>query len=471
MLMRFRLGRRRARSEQGIALVTALLVMMVCTIVMAAILQLASHSAQRSGLARDRTAALNAAEAGIQAELSAISDGSCPPSSPPSLPGAAVQLPNQTLPSAWYVIQASPVNTCSTASAAVTIVATGYVSSVTNPAATTTMVAHVNRTQGAPVSGGASNNVRPYNFPDALFTDGTLRATGGALNLYGSGGSVPSVTANGAITIGSSSNTGSLLGGAINGQSSVNVWASQIGGPVTGTSVSLTGPASGLTVQGGTSPSPSLTNVTLNGAQNLSLLPPRPLGVFDNSNPGEIGTSLGVGTTTAPVGSPTNTCPSSSTSGASNFYDVAATCGSGYAPTTYSPPTGGNGITVLVVQGAFTVTVPPTAVGGQLYVVDVGGGNSDVLTIAGTGSTLPVFAFSDSAVTLSGTLAGQVVAHQIDVTGASTTLTFAPPATPMPDVSFPVGYFSPKFSGPFIPFIPFISTVSYEYQCPGTNVC
>jgi hypothetical protein len=290
------------------------------------------------------------------------------------------------------------------------------------------------------------------------------------LNLYGSGGSVPNLTANGAITIGAAGNTGSLLGGAVNGQSTVTAWASQIGGPVTGTSVNLTGPASGLTVQGGTTSGASLSNVTLNGPQTLSLLPTRPLGIFDDTHNNEIGTALGVGATTAPVGSPTNSCPSSSTVGASNFYSVAGTCSGGYAPTTYSPPSGGNGITVLIVQGAFTVTVPPTAVGGQLYVVDVGGGNSDVLTIAGSGSTLPVFAFSDNQVILSGTLAGQVVAHQIDVTGASTTLTFAPPATPLPDVSFPVGYTSPSFtSGLYVS--PFISTVSYDYQCPGTTAC
>ncbi len=460
--------RRRVRhpaDEQGIALIVALLIMLLCTIVVAGILQLSVHTTQRSGLTRNSAAALNAAEAGIQSELSLISDGSCPTSK-----GTETALPNQTAPSASYIIQV-PVS-CTAFGAAV-IDATGYVPNATNPVTSTTMVAHINRTEGAPGVNGA------YDFPDALFADAALSAPSG-LNLYGSGGSIPNITA-GSITIGGS---GSQLGGAIAGQllygqsagsnGAVSVAAAQIGGQVSGTNLTLTGPSTGLTVQQGllASGNLSLNSVTVNGTGTYSgtyshsgtvsgtvaagavTLPlGRPLGSFAYSQ-SPITSALG-------VGAPNTSCPTSATAWPSTFYDLGS-CSTPYTPSIY-----GSGTTVIVVQGPFTVDVPSAAAGGQLYVIDAGGGGSDSLTIAGSGSTLPVFAFTDGSLNLSGTVVGQMAAHSITV-ASGTNMTFSPPATAMPDITFPTGYTAPNLAAATDPFI---GTVSYEYQCPGTTAC
>lgn len=453
-LLRQARRRHETHDEQGIALIVAMIILMVSVIVVAAVLQLATHTAQQSGFGRNRTAAVNAAEAGIQSELSTLSSGTCPTAAV-----SPVQLPNQSSPSAWYSILA-PVS-C-TASGPAVIAATGYVPNATNPVYETTMVAHINRSQGAPVSGGTAGG---YDFPDAVFTDGALSATSGTLNLYGSGGDIANLTADGAINIGSTAFPGSLLGGAVNGESSVNIYASQIGGSVVGTSVTLKGASAGngLTVQGsvGAQSSLSTSNVAINGtttSSGASLPQSRPLGIFSN-NVSDIGTTLGVGTSAATL------CPASATAWTAAFYDITSSCTAGYAPTSFTT-TASNGDQVIVVQGPFTVTVPPTAVGGALYIVDAGGTN-DGLTISDSGSTLPVFAFTDGSMSVSGTLAGQLAAHSITFTGASTSLTFQPPATPMPDIAFPTGYFAPTLTGSNA----FVSTVSYEYQCPGTTAC
>jgi Tfp pilus assembly protein PilX len=466
-----------AGNEEGIAMVVALLVLMLSSILVVGVLALATHTQERSGLTRDRTAALNAAEAGIQSELSVLSNGGCPP----SVAGAAVALPNQTQPSASYVIQPSP--SCTSGSATATIVATGYVPNTTNPISTTTMVAHITRNQGAPVSAGASGG---YDFPDALFADGAVSAPG-TLNLYGTGGSVPNITAD-TITVG---NSGSQLGGALTGEPKlgespstggiISVAAAQIGGAVTGTNVTLTGPSTGMAVQGAVDATGnlSLNNVSINNASGsyggtythtgtisgtvtqsaATLGLSRPLGTFTN-NASDIATQLGVGTATA-------SCPGTS-SWSSSFFDTTSSCPA-TAPTTYSP-TAGNGTTVIIVQGTFNLTVPTTPVGGQLYVIDAGGGSSnDNLTITGNGSTLPVFAYTDGSLNLSGTVAGQFAGHTITAPGstATTTVTFTPPATPMPDVAFPAGYTPPTLNGTNA----YVSSVSYEYQCPGTTAC
>src|SRR5579884_36763 len=117
---------RRTHDEQGFALITAILIMLISTIVVAGILQLATHTAQRSGLSRNQTAARDAAEAGIEAELSTIANGTCPTTA-----GAETALPNQTVPSASYIIKV-PVS-CTLNGAAV-IAATGYVPNATSPA-------------------------------------------------------------------------------------------------------------------------------------------------------------------------------------------------------------------------------------------------------------------------------------------------------------------------------------------------
>jgi len=440
---------RRPADEEGIALITALLIMLLSTVVVAGVLGLAIHTAQRSGLTRNKTAALNAAEAGIQAELSIISTGLCP-----TAPTADTPLPNQTLPTASYVIQ-TPV--ACTPYGAATIAATGYVPNATNPVTSTTMVAHINRSAGAPTSSGG------YDFPDALFTDGSLSS--GTLSLYGTGGSIPSITADGPIAIGGSGNTGSLLGGGINGESTVNVGASQIGGAVTGTTVTLTGPSSTnpLTVQGSVGAASSLTktNTTVNGtvtSSGAALQLARPLGTF-TYNASAIQSALGVGT-------PATSCPANQSGWTANFYNMGS-CSLGYAPGSYNPATS-NGITVIVVQGAFSVNIPQTAVGGQIYVVDAGG-VGDALTITGSGSSLPVFAYTDGSLTLSGNVVGQMAAHSISITGSQTTMTFSPPAIAFPSIAFNNGYFAP--TGLTSGSNPYISTVSNEYQCPGTTTC
>jgi Tfp pilus assembly protein PilX len=476
---------RRPSDEEGIALITALLIMLLSTAVVAGILGLAIHTAQRSGLTRNKTAALNAAEAGIQAELSLISDGSCPNAATAETP-----LPNQALPTASYIIHASPAGTNCTVNGSAVISATGYVPNATNPVATITMVAHISRSAGAPTSSGG------YDFPDALFaagpegsgtsTDGVL-SDSGALNLYGTGGSIPNITADSISIIGS----GSQLGGAVAGQvqpegystnGTVSVAAAQIGGQVTGVNVALTG----MTVEGGVAASGnlSLTNVTLNGAGTYGgtyihsggsgtvssgspVLPlGRPLGTFANT-PGTQTAIASLGVGTGSPAAPTTSCPASATAWTANFYDIGGSCASGYNPGSYSPATS-NGITVIVVRGTFNVTVPQSAVGGQLYVIDSGGGSSDSLTIAGSGSTLPVFAFTDGALHLSGTLVGQMAADNITA-APDTTMTFAPPAAAIPGIAFPPGYTAP--TSLTTGSNPYIGTVSYEYQCPGTTAC
>jgi Tfp pilus assembly protein PilX len=438
--------------EEGIALITALLIMLLSTVVVAGVLGLAIHTAQRSGLTRNKTAALNAAEAGIQAELSLISDGSCPATASADTP-----LPSQALPTASYIIHASPAGPNCTVNGSAVISATGYVPNATNPVTSTTMVAHINRSAGAPTSSGG------YDFPDALFTDGSL--TSGTLSLYGTGGSIPSITADGPIAIGGSGNTGSLLGGGINGESTVNVGASQIGGAVTGTTVTLTGPSSAnpLTVQGSVGAVSSLTktNTTVNGtvtSSGAALPQARPLGAFSYSQ-SAIQAALG-------VAAPATSCPANQSGWTSNFYYMGS-CALGYAPTSYNPATS-NGITVIVVQGPFSINIPQTAVGGQLYVVDTGSPGSDALTITGSGSSLPVFAYTDGSLNLSGNVTGQMAAHSITVAGG-TTMTFSPPAAAMPNIAFTLGYFAP--TGLASGTNPYISTVSSEYQCPGTTAC
>ena len=434
-------GNGKNSNEDGMALITALLIMLLCTIVVAGILQLATHTSQQSGLSRDRQGSLSAAQAGIQAELSLLANGSCPTTG--GTVASATTLPDQNVPTESYVIN---VPSSCTVNGPAVISATGYVPNATTPSATTTVVAHINRSDGAPVSGGASGG---YDFPDAIFTDGTLNAS--ALDLFGSGGGIPNMTANKAITI-----SGSQTAGSVTGASTVSISSAQIGGNVAAAgNLSLTSTTVTGTVSYAGTYSPSGSSV--NGAVTSGYIAPqsRPLPIFTNAS--DIGTTLGVGSAVA-------SCPSA-TGWTQGFYDILNSCAAGYAPAAFST-SASNGNQVIVVQGAFTVNVPPTSTGGQLYVVDAGGAG-DSLTIVGNGSTLPVFAFTDGSLSLSGGVVGQFVGHSVTATG---TTTFAAPGTPMPDLAFPVGYTAPTTltaTGASA----FVSTVTLEYQCPGASAC
>jgi len=429
------------------ALMAAVLVMVVCTILVAATVALADHTAQRSGLNRDHSAALHAAEAGIEAQLATLSAGTCPTAGP------VVTLPDQNLPTESYQVLAPQ----SCASGSAILAAAGYVPNATRPVATVTVVAHVNWGQGASPSTGNSGG---YVFPDALYTDGTLTATAGKLSVFGQGGTVPSIAANGAIAI-----TDSLgqLDGPVNGWSTVNLTGAQIGGAVVGTAVTIdtsrvqgdvtasgnlkllsTTTVNGNVVYGGTDSSVTPTITGSGPMFNSTTLPqPRPMPVFTDNKP-EIST-LVLGASTVP----TPSCPGT---GTGTFYDYTSAGACAYNPASI------NGKVIVIAHGGtVNVSVPQTS-SGQLYVInDLGN-----ITIAGANSTMPVFAWASGTVSLSGNFVGQVAGHAIAAT-ADTTMTFSPPLIPMPDFAFPGGYSTPTLG--------YAATIAFEYQCPGTTFC
>jgi len=435
------------RDEDGFALMTSFLVLLISVVVVTGALQLATHTSQRSGLNRNQSAAVNAAEAGIEAALSRMSDGSCPTTAT-----AEIQLPDQNLPTESYIIQPTPAATCTLNGPAV-ILATGYVPNATRPVAKTTMVAHINRSQGAPTSGGVGG----YDFPNVLYTDGSLgtSASPSQVSVFGNGGTVPSITANTGAYIGTNGSP-AQLGGPVSSWgpvTDVNIKNATVQGAVAAVAnLTLdTVTINGIATYGGTYFHNGTITVTSGGAPTATpTIQPlrRPFPAFTNTA-ASIGTALGVGVAVT-------SCPGSASAWTGPFYDIAATCVVHYTPGTYSS-SAANKNTVIIAQGSLTIDVPPTAVGGQLYVVTTGGGT---LTINGSGSTLPVFAFTDGALSLNGSLVGQFTGHSIATTGA-TTLTFAPPATPMPNFAFPTGYTLPNLGTAFV------STVSFEYQCAG----
>ncbi|MDQ1414603.1 MAG: hypothetical protein QOF81_216 [Acidimicrobiaceae bacterium] len=464
------------RDEGGMALIASLLVMMICVILVAAAFQLATHSSQRSGLSRNRSASLHAAEAGLEAALATLASSSVCPGA-----GLEVPLPDQNLPSESYMVLA-PVS-CSPGGNAV-IAAVGYVPNATRPVATTTLVAHINRGQGAPVSGTNAAGVVScavttqcgYVFPDALYSGGAITAAPGVgtLSAYGTGGTVPNVVANGAINI-----TGAQIDGLVHGWSTVNLTVSAIGGEVVGNGVSITG----ATVQGGlggvvSSNTLTLTDSTVNGTAkykgpttNYSSANSTVTGGASPVTPApDLGSSRLMPTYTdsaldmssiVGVGLPaSNSCPGN---GVGSYYDytplVSLNC-------TYNPATI-DGTVVLVVRstlgGALTINVPQTTNGGQLYVIMTGAGILDTLNIVGSNSTLPVFAFTDGTMTLRGGITGQFVGGSI-ATAAPTTLTFAPPAIPAPDFAFNNTQTAPGGLG-------YAASIAFQYQCPGTTAC
>lgn len=443
------------RDEDGMALIVAILVMLVCVILVAAMTQLAIHTAQRSGLTRNQQASVHAAEAGIEAALGTLSSTSACPAA-----GSEVALPDQNLPTESYKVLA-PLS-CTVGGNAV-IAAVGYVPNATNPVSTTTLVAHVDRGQGAPVSGGSNGG---YVFPDALYSGSTITASGtSTLSAYGTGGTVPNVTANGNIGI-----TGSQLDGLVHGWGSINLSVAEIDGEVVGSGVTL----NGSTVQGGTSgvistSALTLNNSTVNGTAKYCCS----AGNFSSTNSTVSGGATSASTTLPTmrlmptfsysaadiesilgVGAPTPTlCPGS---GVAAFYVVTTVL-----PCTFNPPTI-NGTVVVVASGPMTVNVPQTTTGGQLYVISANG-LGDSVTINGTNSTLPVFAFTDGALTLNGGITGQFLGNSIATNGA-TTVTFAPPAIPAPDFAFNTNQTAPQSLG-------YAATVAFQYQCPGTAAC
>ncbi|MDP9074258.1 MAG: hypothetical protein M3N98_08815 [Actinomycetota bacterium] len=439
--------------EGGMALIAAVLVMMVCTILVAATMVLAQHTAQRSGLNRDHSAAIHAAEAGIEAELATLSGGSCPTA------GAETVLPDQNLPKESYKVLAP--TSCTSPNAL--IGAVGYVPNATHPVATATIMAHVDWGQGASPSTG---NYGGYVFPDAVFTNGTLTATAGKLSVFGVGGTVPSISANGAISINDTGSPVGQLDGGLHGWSTINVTNAQIGGTVIGADVTL----SSVRVQGDVTSTGNLnldsnTTVTGNvafGGTNYSTSPTvtgtypttptsttpktkRPTPIFTDNKP-EISTLvLGAATT------PNASCPGS---GNLTFYDYTSGGSCDYNPATI------NGTVIVIAHGGtLKVQVPQTSA-GQLYVVNDAGD----IQLTGSNSTMPVFAWASGTVTLKGGgLVGQVAAGVAVTTTADTTLTFFAPAVPMPDFAFPGGYSTPTLG--------YAATIAYEYPCPTTAAC
>lgn len=440
----------RRRDERGVALIASLLVMLICVVIVAAALQLADHTIQRSGLDRSRTASRHAAEAGIQTALADLSATNACPS-----PGSEVQLPDQNLPQESYKIVSL---TCPTSDTAI-VTAVGYVPNAAKPVATTTLVAHIDRGQGAPVSGPPSRG--GYVFPDAVFSGGAI-TTAGAFNTYGYGGTVPNVVANGAITV-----SGSQLDGLVHGWGLVNLTASQVGGDIIGTdvtvnnatvqgSVASAGPLSlnSATVNGnaiyssGSGPSGStVTGSTIHQSPAFQLPNKRLMPVFTDT-PGDVQSLLG-------VGAPSSSCP---LTGTGTFYDVPIN-----GICNYNPATIDGTVVVVVHGGVLNVTVPQTNNGGQLYLIAAGG----TINLAGTNSTLPVFAYADGllGVAMNGAFVGQVVGSVVTTTGA-TTMTFRPPSVPAPDFAFQSSQVAPTAGA-----LGNAAHVAFEYRCPGVVFC
>ncbi len=453
-------------------MITALLIMMVCTVVVTASLALAVHSDGQSADQRNLTAALHAADYGLQEELANLA-GQPTSSGATCTPIAASLLPNTSLPTQWFSVT---MPGCTTGNLTRTIIATGYAlgdgsapqASPPATAAVRTEVAHVTLQPAGALSNGG------YGFPDAVLalkgaganqTGAILAASGNPLTVSGVNGP-ESIRADGPVTLSNSplplssgQSTGSLsswdnitlnsspvTGNVVSGKT-VTLNSSNVSGYVEGTTVNLGSPA-------------STVGSSRSGTVQLPTQPPVPTFTYSSTD-----------WLALTGGSVQTGCPGSAT--LSGLYVLTATCT--ITSSMLTPVTGYSAVAVIINATAdLTLTVPSTITSSaQLYLIVTNG----TLTLNGSGAAVPVFAYGAGTVKLSGAggaIVGQIVGGNI-VTSASTSLLAESVSTTT--VSSGVVTFAPDFafpaagSGP--PPTGFVPQVNDEYLCaPGvTSAC
>ncbi|HEX3425307.1 MAG TPA: hypothetical protein VHT30_04190 [Acidimicrobiales bacterium] len=455
-------GRGRSADESGLAMIMALIIMMVCVVVVSASILLAIHSGQQSSVQRNETAALHAADYGLQEELASLAGQ-------PSVTGAtctpittsATAVPNASLPAEWYLVS---MPGCTATSTTRTVIATGYAlgeginPSVTRPPSTAqsrVVVAHITlQPAGALSSGG-------YGFPDALLSlsgggsgqSGNL--TGTSLTVSGVGTYAPTVRADGTVSL-TSSNLSLAEGASIN---SLSAWgnatlsATTVTGDVTSSGTVTLSNASTVTApsgDGGNVIGSSVTNnsSTVSGSirQGTNILPTKPPVPTFTYNVSDWLSLTGSATASS-------TCPTSGT--LSGLYYVGSTCS--------SSPTSVSGTVAIVYTGTGTLTVNlPSSTGGTaLYLIAPNGS----VSITDSGTAMPVFVYGGAGVTTSGTIVGQLAGGNIATAAATSVLAELVGAPP--DFSFPAS------AAGTVPPTGFVPEINDEYLCPAgtTSAC
>ncbi len=449
-------------------MISALLIMMICTVVVTASLALAVHSNSQSSDQRNLTAALHAADYGLQAELASLA-------SQPTSSGATCTpitggvLPGSSLPLQWFTVTMTETgkSSCTIPSnPSRTIIATGYAAgygttpSTTVPspipatAAIRTIVAHVTlQPAGATSNGG-------YGFPDAILTlksGGLSAGSASPLTITADGPqSVRSVgpvaLSSGSLPLSSGQTTASLsswdnialtnnpVSGNVVSAKTVTLTSSNVSGYVEGTAVNLAG-------------SP-VSTVGSSRVGTVQLPTPPPVPTFNYS--------LADWMSLTGAGSATTACPANGV--LTGLYVLTASC-------TSAPSGVGTGAVAIIINGSgnLTVTLPSYTGPGpsQLYLI-VPNGN---LTLSDAGASAQVFAYGSGTVTIGGTIVGQVAGGNVATSATTNLIAQLVSTTPAstgavtypPDFAFPAAGAGPTPTG----FVPLIND---EYLCaPGAT--
>lgn len=451
------------RDEQGIAMISALLIMMICTVVVTASLALAVHSNGQSADQRNLTAALHAADYGLQEELANLA-GQPSSSGASCTPISGGILPNTSLPTQWFTVL---LPGCTVSSANRTIIATGYaLGAGSSPPATApatasarTVVAHITLQPAGAISNGG------YGFPDAILalksggSGGLSAASGSPLTITADGPESirsvgPVALSNGSLPLSSGLTTASLsswdnitlannpVTGNVVSAKTVTLTSSNVSGYVEGTAISLLG-----------------TPVSTVGSQRVGTvqLPTQP--PVPNFN-----YSLSDWLSLTGAGSATTTCPASGGT-LTGLYVLASGC-------TVSPAAIGTGAVAIIVNAAgnLNLTLPSYTGPGpsQLYLIATNGN----LTLSDSGASAQVFAYGSGTVTVSGTIVGQLAGGTVTTSAATNLITqlvsttVSGVVTYPPDFAFPAAGAGPTPTG----FVPLLND---EYLCaPGaTTAC
>jgi Tfp pilus assembly protein PilX len=480
-------------NEGGFALITALLVMMVASALVVASIALATHSGGQSAQQRNATAALHAADYGLQTELSALSASSISgvPTLPPCTSSSGL-LPGTSLPAQWYAVSVfgwAPPSTgtpaCTTSSLTRTIISTGYAigAGVGTTPSSTPPTGAVSRTVVARITlqpAGATSN-GGYGFPDAITAlkgsgngqSGAIASGSGApLTVSGLSGNPVSIRADGPVTL----TGGTLTLGSSTISNSLESWddVTLSGTTITGNvasaktlsltnSTSITGNALGTTVS--TTGGSAVSGVTRVQTPTLPTQPPVP----SFPTPADPGWGYWLALT---GGSVQSGCPGAGT--LSGLYVLTTSTPCVINSTTLSPISGSTGVAIIVTGAAnLTVTVPSSVPSGaQLYLVATNGD----LTLNGSGAALPVFAYGSGTVTLNGTngaIAGQVIGGNV-TTSAATSLVAESVSTNVGTTpTFPPDFAFPNFTGTGAPPPGFVPQITDEYLCAplATTAC
>jgi len=444
--------------EQGMAMIMAMLIMLICTVVVTASLALAVHSNGQSADQRNLTAALHAADYGLQEELASLAGqpSSGGASCTPIDSGTATLLPNTSLPAQWFSVS---LPSCSTSSLTRTIISTGYAlgdgsSPATTPPSTSqarTVVSHVTLQPAGALSNGG------YGFPDAVLSFGALTATSSAaLTVNPLAGYATSIRADGAISL-----AGGQIGTSLSSWSSIAL--SNVN-PVTGNISSsgavglsnttvVNGNVVGASVsQDGTS---TVSGTVRSGVTTLPVQPPAPTFGYLQSD----------WTTLTGAGAASLSCPASSTL-TGLYYFTSLSCG--MTPTAIAT----GAVAVIDNSGNMNITIPAFPGPGptQLYLI-APNGNISITSNGAAG--VQVFAYASGTLSVSGTIVGQLVGGSVSTTAATTldaqlvsTTTAAGAVDFPPDFAFPTPAPNPAPTG-------FVPQISDEYLCPEgvTTAC